>query len=232
MKNIVLNIPHSSINGIYDEKYGKWCKSPLFINNIVNKWTDWYTDYLFSVDNSNIKKVVFPYSRFVCDAERLESDEMEKIGQGIAYTSFNDYRRTISEEEKERIIGLWKEHQNKLVECIDKDTVLIDCHSFPSELSETDICIGFNDDWSYDENIVEMIKSVFTKKGYSVSMNTPYSNSITPKTNFEYKSVMIEVNKRVYMNEKTLSLNPNIRQWMRWNSAIKEIYVNILNDKQ
>ena len=56
MKNIVLNIPHSSINGIYDEKYGKWCKSPLFINNIVNKWTDWYTDYLFSVDNSNIKK--------------------------------------------------------------------------------------------------------------------------------------------------------------------------------
>ena len=137
MKNIVLNIPHSSINGIYDEKHGKWCKSPLFINNIVNKWTDWYTDYLFSVDNSNIKKVVFPYSRFVCDAERLESDEMEKIGQGIAYTSFNDYRRTISEEEKERIIGLWKEHQNKLVECIDKDTVLIDCHSFPSEFFES-----------------------------------------------------------------------------------------------
>ena len=34
------------------------------------------------------------------------------------------------------------------------------------------------------------------------------------------------------MNEKTLSLNPNIRQWMRWNSAIKEIYVNILNNKQ
>lgn len=35
-------------------------------------------------------------------------------------------------------------------------------------------------------------------------MNTPYSNSITPKTNFEYKSVMIEVNKRVYMNEKNV----------------------------
>ena len=65
MKNIVLNIPHSSINGIYDEKYGKWCRSPLFINNIVYKWTDWYTDYLFSVDNSCIC-VYWRYFIYIC----------------------------------------------------------------------------------------------------------------------------------------------------------------------
>lgn len=229
MKNIVLNIPHSSTNGIYDEKFGKWSKSPLFINNIVNKWTDWYTDYLFGVDNNKIKKVVFPYSRFVCDAERLENDGMEKVGQGIAYEIFNGYKRTITEDEKERIFRLWKEHQNRLIECIDKDTVLIDCHSFPSEMSKSDICIGFNNDWSYDESIVDIIKTEFENMGYSVSINTPYSNSITPKADFEYKSVKIEVNKRVYMNEKTLSLNPNIRQWMRWSSTINKIYDKILN---
>ena len=141
MKNIVLNIPHSSINGIYDSKFGSWCKNPLFFNEIVKKWTDWYTDYLFDTDNPNVTKVVFPYSRFVCDAERLENDEMEKIGQGIAYTSFNGYERTVTKEEKERIFDLWKEHQKNLIKLIDKDTILIDCHSFPSEIGQTDICV-------------------------------------------------------------------------------------------
>jgi putative restriction endonuclease len=28
------------------------------------------------------------------------------------------------------------------------DALLLDCHSFPSELSDVDICIGFNEDWS------------------------------------------------------------------------------------
>lgn len=230
MKNIVLNIPHCSTNGIYDEKFGKWCKSPLFINNIVNKWTDWYTDYLFSVDNPNVTKVVFPYSRFVCDAERLENDEMEKIGQGIAYTSFDGYKRRMTEEEKERVFELWKGHQNNLIKHINKDTILIDCHSFPSEMGKSDICIGFNNDWSYDENIIDIIKTEFENKGYSVEMNTPFHNSITPQTDFEYKSVMIAVNKRVYMNEKLLTLNPNVRQWMRWSGTIEKIYNNILRE--
>ena len=228
MRNIVLNIPHSSTNGIYDNKFGKWTKNPLFYNEIVNNWTDWYTDYLFDIDNLNITKVVFPYSRFVCDAERLENDEMEKIGQGIVYTSFNGHERTINEEEKERVYQLWKEHQDNLIKHINKDTILIDCHSFPSYLSQVEICIGFNNDWSYDENIINIIKTEFENMGYSVTLNCPYSNSITPNTGFEYKSVMIEVNKHIYMDEKTLKMNPNIRQWMRWSNTLKNIYNKLM----
>lgn len=224
MKNIVLNIPHSANYGIFDEKFGKWSKSPFFINDVVSKWTDWYTDYIFNLSSAKIRKVVFPYSRFVCDAERLENDELEKIGQGIIYTSFNGYKREISQEQKENVHKLWRQHQTNLIDCIDENTILIDCHSFPSEMANVDICIGFNNDLSYDERIVNIIKSIFEKKGYSVGINFPFSNSITPKTGFEYKSVMIEVNKRVYMNEHTLKLHSNVRQWMRWGSTIDKIY--------
>lgn len=229
MKDIVLNIPHSSVYGIFDHRFGRWSVSPYFVNDIVRKWTDWYTDYLFIRNNPNIRSVVFPYSRFVCDVERLENDEMEEIGQGIAYTSFDGYKRELNSEQFDNIKRLWNSHQDNLIKCIDKDTILIDCHSFPSEIKNVDICIGHNVDWSYDGKIVSLITTEFEKMGYSIAINNPYSNSITPKTNVEYKSVKIEVNKRVYMNEETLKLNPNIRQWMRWSGTLNRIYNKLLD---
>lgn len=230
MKNIVLNIPHSSINGIFDNEIGKWENNPFFINECVNKWTDWYTDLIFNSNKIDLTKIVFPYSRFVCDAERLVNDELEKIGQGIIYTHFNGYKRkNLKENEIKNIYGLWQMHQNNIINSLNSDSVLIDCHSFPSELSDVDICIGYNNDWSYDENLIKIIQKIFINKGYSVDINKPFSNSIAPKTNFEYKSVMIEVNKRIYINEKTLKLNTNPKQWMRWFSTIEEIYSNIIN---
>ena len=103
------------------------------------------------------------------------------------------------------------------------------CHSFTSKLHNCDICIGFNNDFSYDKDIVDIIINEFTKSGYSVAVNEPFSNSITPKADVNYKSVMIEVNKKVYMNETTLKLNPNSRQWMRWFGCMERIYKNITN---
>lgn len=228
MKNIVLNIPHSSINGIFDETIGKWKNNPFFINECVNKWTDWYTDLIFNCDDVNLTKIVFPYSRFVCDVERLVDDEMEKIGQGIIYTHFNGYeRKPLNEKEIGCLYKLWQTHQNNIIKCLTSDSILIDCHSFPSYLSESDICIGYNNDWSYNEKLINIIRHTFEENGYSVSLNMPFANSITPKTDFNYKSVMIEVNKSVYMNESTLKLNTNPRQWMRWFGTIKKIYENV-----
>ena len=72
INKIVLHIPHASVNGIFGP-YGKWPCNPHFINDCVIKWTDWYTDFLFATSNEDVTSVVFPYSRFVCDAERLET---------------------------------------------------------------------------------------------------------------------------------------------------------------
>ena len=37
--------------------------------------------------------MVFPYSRFVCDAERLENDPLEEKGQGIIYKEYDGHKR-------------------------------------------------------------------------------------------------------------------------------------------
>ena len=39
-RNIVLNIPHASINGVFDPKFGGWPSNQYFVNNCLNKWTD------------------------------------------------------------------------------------------------------------------------------------------------------------------------------------------------
>jgi len=227
MEKIVLNIPHSSVNGIFDT-YGKWPRNPHFINDCVNKWTDWYTDFLFATTNDKVVAVVFPLSRFVCDVERLDNDPLEQEGQGILYRHFGGYSRgMLSSTESKYLLKLRNDHLDKLRNHLTPYSVLIDCHSFPAEQYDCDICIGFNDDQSYDETLVNLVRRKFEEMHYKVSLNTPYSNSITPSTGFTYKSLMIEVNKRVYM-EKSGMLSPNSRQWMRWYGCMNRIYKAIL----
>jgi N-formylglutamate amidohydrolase len=92
------------------------------------------------------------------------------------------------------------------------ELLLIDCHSFSSlpnmlcsNPPDIDICIGYNDDETHPievaiGNIVQYFKSL----GYKVGINKPFSNSKTFNVPVEYHTVMIEVNKRLYMNEQTL----------------------------
>ena len=87
-----------------------------------------------------------------------------------------------------------------------------------------DICIGYNDDWSYNKEIVDGITEIFKERGYSVEFNKPFSNSIAPEMPFHYASVMIEVNKRVYMNETTLRLENSPLKWTRWAGTLERIY--------
>jgi N-formylglutamate amidohydrolase len=181
----------------------------------------------------NVSTVVFPYSRFVCDAERPENDPLEEIGQGIIYKEFGGFKRHVmSEKQIKETKQLWDQHQKALKKHIkNSDTVLIDCHSFPRELSDCDICIGYNNDWSYNDKIVNGIKKIFKSMGYSVEFNKPYSNSITPQMPFPYTSIMIEVNKRVYMNEKTLCLEYSALKWTRWAGTLRRIYEFLMQEQ-
>ena len=100
-KRIVLNEPHASIEGLYDNQLSFWNIDERFINDIVLKWTDWHTDFLFhGYRSEKIRTVRFPYSRFIVDAERLWDDPLEQHGQGIVYKQFDGYTRTVPEEKK------------------------------------------------------------------------------------------------------------------------------------
>ena len=197
--NLVLAIPHS-----VRELKSVW--SDDSVQTDADRWTDWFTDRIFNTTIDNVSKVVGTVSRFDCDLERLKNDPLEVNGNGIIYMNAPmGATRSVSKEDKEQLMSVWEGYQQSLLNELTEHSLLIDCHSFPSDVSELDICVGFNSDWSKpSDEVIELIETHFKDFGFSVGINTPYSNSITPIADFEYKSVMIELNKNIYFNEKTL----------------------------
>ena len=198
IENIVLNIPHSSKILAFPEKWNG------NIDEEISKWTDTATDLLFRSNDERIVEHVCPFSRFTVDVERLVNDDLNKEGNGIVYKKFNGKTRELTELEETALMSLYHSYIEGLKEKITGEgTLLIDCHSFPRDLSDIDICIGYNDDWSKpSEKVLDTIVSHFQGLGYKVGINEPYANSISPEKEFKYQSVMIEVNKRVYLNDK------------------------------
>lgn len=205
---IVLNEPHASMEGLYDADKSFWKIDADFLN-LVMEWTDWHTDYLFhGVQDSRIQTIRFPYSRFIVDAERLWNDPLEHIGQGIVYTRFLSYSRHVTHEAEHYLLNLWHWHQNRLKHALCENALLLDCHSFPPEMSTVDICIGYNEDWSRpDKATIDMAVNHFESYGYKVGVNMPYSNSETPACPFLYHSLMLEVNKKTYLQPHSTYLH-------------------------
>ena len=223
---IVLNEPHASIEGLHDNQLSFWNIDNWFINEIVLKWTDWHTDYLFHGNkNENVRTVRFPYSRFIVDAERLWNDPLEEQGQGILYRHFLGYTREIPHKQEEALLNLWHWHQERLKNNLCADALLLDCHSFPSDMGEVDICIGFNEDWSKPcKDTIEMTVNLFEENGYKVGINNPYSNSEAPDCPFIYQSMMLEVNKKVYMEDDTLRL----RHDTGYKKPVRDLITNLI----
>lgn len=222
--SIVLNIPHSSSEFPGTAKDG-WENG---IDVHIQRWTDWGTDRLFGMASSmdpRIHPVTFPWSRFFCDVERLENDPLEKIGQGIVYSSFEGIGRNLTGTEiiyRSYYLG----HKAAVIKELTPSSILIDCHSFPSDLSDVEVCIGINDDWSMpDKDLLSQIESMFRSRGYKTAFNKPYSNSYAPKTRFGYPSLMIELNKSTYMDADGSMDHEKSEKIM---SAIREMYEIIL----
>lgn len=212
-RDILLHIPHSSTS--FPEESGYTFDD---LNADERLLIDYYTDELFLPEqpSSKIESVVFPYCRLYCDVERLINDPLEKEGLGISYLRRTDNpgQQPCSFGTLQSAFPLYADHHSlaakKLVSLGD-GTLLIDCHSFssiPNMLNsnppDIDICIGYNnDDTRHDNAVLSTIFRHFTSLGYKVGINTPFSNSKTFPVPVKYSSVMIEINKRLYMNEQT-----------------------------
>lgn len=223
---IVLNIPHSSINGILDKDSG-WKMNANLIN-IMMRETDWHTDFIFNDENNpKVVSCVFPYSRFIVDVERLENDPMEKEGRGIIYTDVHGFKRDyLYAKQTKKLLALRTSHLNGLVENITDNTIVVDCHSFNDDMgSDVDICIGFNEDWSKpSDECINGIVAIFEQAGYKVGINTPYSNSITPSAAPQtFKSIMIEVNKKTYL-KNCCEINVDTQYAPKLSKTIKKVY--------
>jgi len=209
IKRIVLNIPHCSTKTVLEE----WDSKEII--DEVYKWTDLFADVLFEPQllspDYDIVSVKGTVSRFTCDFERLVNDPLDKIGQGIIYTQFGKFKREISEQRKQEIMDtIYYPYIEQLKSKLTDKSLLIDCHSFPTEVArDIDVNLGFNEDWSKpNDEIIALIGDYFKSNGFNIGVNFPYSNSISPECAFTYPSIMIELNKKLYLNpDNTLKSN-------------------------
>ncbi len=207
---MILHIPHSSID-IPDEYINEYINHTSALHYL----TDYYTDELFNHWNST--RVVYNKSRLFCDVERFRNDPLEKIGQGIVYTKFQDKTiRVISSEHaassEKASLDDYNKHHKKLTDVtnrllsLQEVVVCVDCHSFHPDVSDLDFCIGYNTDTTNTEmkDLSEEIKTIIT--GYSVGINDPFQGAIVPYTkesDENVRSIMIEVNKKLYTTKES-----------------------------
>ena len=210
--------------------------------------TDSYTDELFAPKSEYMQTVVFPVSRLALDPERFEDDAQEVMaerGMGVIYARTSDgllLREAPTENERKILIErYYKPHHLKLQESVDVclqsfgRCVIFDCHSFPSvplpyeddqNPDRPDICIG-TDEFHTPDALCQILKEAVARNGLSCEINRPFSGSIVPgkyyRRNSNVNSIMFEVNRGLYMNEKTGEKGVGFEKHQKTIGAILEL---------
>lgn len=242
MNNIILHIPHSSLN--IPSQYYHLVSDKSMVQDFNATITDLKTKQLFG--QNRYTKVIFPYSRIFCDVEKFADDSkeiMSQFGMGFVYTKTHLGKQFFNPtpQHKQLIYSRYYiKHHNKLNNAVAKSlknntTILVDCHSFSKEIimfedkkdNLPDICIGFDEQY-YSKILIDFIQSYFIAHGFSAKLNYPYFGTMIPNAYLNNSSdnlfcVMIEINKRIYLDEN-LKPNSNFSKIQKMlNSLFKEL---------
>lgn len=214
----LLHIPHASTM-IPSQFLSSFDSSKL--PHEIAVMTDWFCDELFDCGRD---KIVFPVSRLVCDVERFREDEQEimaKVGMGVTYRSTSDLRklRIVTENARQEILARYYDpHHKAFTEAVAKKLnafghcLIVDCHSFyptalPYEIDQSaerpDFCIGTSE-YHTPKILADNLVRFLSERGYRVKTNSPFAGTMIPMKYYEknklVQSVMIEVNRNLYMN--------------------------------
>ena len=94
------------------------------------------------------------------------------------------------------------------VKCIEAETTQAKLlHENDKALDRPDFCIG-TDDFHTPARIRERLSDYFVRRGYSVKVDSPFSGTMVPEAYYRkderVMSVMIEVNRRLYINDNAV----------------------------
>jgi N-formylglutamate amidohydrolase len=223
---VVLHIPHASTE-IPPSEATELAISGETLAQELLRMTDRYVDELFDL-GGRATRLVFPVSRLVVDPERFPDDADEPMaarGMGAVCTRTSDGRQlrsSLDARERQRLLQAYYFPHHAMLERLAVDAIadhgrclIIDAHSFPSsplpcDLDQTphrpDVCIG-TDRYHSPTWLQQAATNAFRSLGWRVELNRPYAGSIVPgsfyKKDARVHSIMVEVNRSVYMNEDT-----------------------------
>ena len=217
---IVAHIPHAGTK-IPDAVREQFLPSTEELWREIAMVTDWYADELFGLPG--IASTRTSISRVVLDLERFVDDKREPraaVGQGVIYshdTLGQPIRRALSGEERLALLDNYyhpwclkleldiEQQLNRWGQCL-----LLDCHSFPAEPLENqepyeipppDICLGIHSA-NTPQWLIDSCHRLFLGRGYSVSVDFPYTGCLVPgrfEGNKQVPAIMLEINRRLYL---------------------------------
>ena len=225
---MIYHIPHASLDVPFDLR-STFLLDDQALEDELRVMTDAYTDDLFGCHASGDDAVViFPVSRLILDPERFLDDMLEMmswLGMGVIYqqtSSGNPLRNNPSLEERDELIRrFYMPHHQRLTEATENElnhcgtALILDCHSFPSrplafecdqDPDRPDICLG-TDPFHSPPALIETARQAVTDEGLTYRLNRPFNGTIVPSRYREQdqrvSSIMVEVNRSLYMDEGT-----------------------------
>jgi N-formylglutamate deformylase len=225
---MIAHVPHGSIF-IPEDVLCSIALSDMELQSELLLMTDWYTPELFegTVAMGGMS-FVNNYSRLVVDPERFEDDKdeiMSSRGMGAVYTKTahqQELRKYPAEREKEVLLSTYFRPYHKALEFeVQKiqdrfgRCLIIDCHSFSSKalpceldqsLARPDICLG-TDPFHTPSELIASARSFCEANGLDVAIDKPFNGTYVPLKYLgkdkRISSIMVEVNRSRYMDEKT-----------------------------
>lgn len=222
---MIVHVPHASADIPHDVRE-QFTRGDYELNAELLRSTDWFTDELFSIPDCTT--VRYPISRLVVDPERFESDEdepMARVGRGVIYSHGTEgglLRRPLSLGERQSLLERFYRPHHRALETAtatllgEKQSVtIVDAHSFPAvpwpvELCQDeerpDFCLG-SDQFHTPAELIEIASEFLSASGFSVLVNRPYAGALVPlvyyRKDARVRALMIEVNRKIYLNEST-----------------------------
>ena len=228
---VLFHVPHDS-TFIPPSERSKLLLNDEGLKSELLRMTDHWTFDLFAQGVPEERVLRFPVSRLVVDVERFEEDSLEimaSLGMGAVYERTSDGQRLrprLVVAERQELMNTWYvTHHRRLTEVVQRSldshgqALLIDAHSFPSqplpyELDQRrdrpDICIG-TDEFHTPPQLEKALIDAFGSTGWTVKLNAPFTGALVPVDHYKKRNlaaVMIEVNRALYIDEKTGERKP------------------------
>ena len=168
---------------------------------------------------------------------------MAARGMGVICTRRHDLgelRPTPSPSEREALLDrFYRPHHNALEEAMSASLaahgqcLVVDCHSFPGtplpyerDAARPDICIG-TDEFHTPANLRDTAVAAFRQAGLDVAIDRPFAGALVPLSSYRrdknVTAIMIEVNRRLYMDEETGARTPRFGE-------MKTLLTSVISD--